>query len=377
MGRRWLSPWKALGCLFALTLHISIIAANAHAASTMKVGVAAPLTGDQATLGQELKGGAIIAVEEWNAKGGLLGRKIEIVWGDDQHDPRQAVAVANKFVNEGVVGVIGHFNSSCSIPASTIYRDGKVVQLTPASTNPQFTERGLWNVFRVCGRDDQQGGVAANFIVKKLQKKRIAVLHDKTTYGQGLADETVKALEKAKIKPVYYGGVTQGEKDYRPVLTAVRPSDPEVLFYGGIYPEAILLTKQMRELGMKTVFMSGDGVWAKAFIDIAGKAAEGSFITFTPDQTKIKEAREVIRRHKEKFGTEVGAYTVYSYVAATLLFEAIATIQSTDSIKIADHIRRTKWKTALGPIQFDKKGDVLVSPYVIWEVKDGKFVELQ
>src|SRR5574337_313989 len=370
MGRRWLWLCKALALIL-------LIAGHAHAVGPIKVGVAGPLTGDQATMGQELKGGVIIAAEEWNAKGGLLGQQIEIVWGDDQHDPKQAVAVANKFVNEGVVGVIGHFNSSCSIPASTIYRDGKVVQLTPASTNPLFTERGLWNVFRVCGRDDQQGGVAANFILRKLKKRKVAVLHDKTTYGQGLADETVKALEQGKIKPVYYGGITQGEKDYRPVLTAIRQSDPEVLFYGGIYPEAIMLTKQMRELGMKTIFISGDGVWAKEFTGIAGKAAEGAFITFTPDQTKIKEAQGVIKRHKEKFGAEVGAYTVYSYVAATLLFEAIAATRSTDSVAIAEHIRKTKWKTALGPIQFDKKGDVLVSPYVVWEVRGGKFVEIQ
>ncbi|MDE2485205.1 MAG: branched-chain amino acid ABC transporter substrate-binding protein [candidate division NC10 bacterium] len=370
MRRRWLSFWNTLALILLIAVH-------AHAAGTIKIGVAGPLTGDQGALGQELKNGALIAVEEWNAKGGLLGQKIEIVWGDDQHDPKQAVAVANKFVNEGVVGVVGHFNSSCSIPASTTYRDGKVVQLTPASTTPQFTERGLWNVFRVCGRDDQQGGVAANFIVRKLKKKRVAVLHDKTTYGQGLADETKRALEQAGIKPVYYGGITQGEKDYRPVLTALRQSDPEVLFYGGIYPEAILLTKQMRELGMKTTFISGDGVWAKEFPSIAGKAAEGAFITFTPDQTKIKEAQGVIKRHKEKFGTGVGAYTVYSYVAATLLLEAIAATHSTDGVKIADQIRKAKWKTALGPIQFDRKGDVLVSPYVVWEVKDGKFVELQ
>ncbi|PWB48926.1 MAG: branched chain amino acid ABC transporter substrate-binding protein [Candidatus Methylomirabilota bacterium] len=371
MGRGWL---RVVCNALALLL---LVTTNAYAAGTLKVGVAGPLTGDQGALGQELKNGVTIAVEEWNAKGGLLGRRIEIVWGDDQHDPKQAVAVANKFVNEEVVGVVGHFNSSCSIPASNIYRDGGVVQLTPASTNPRFTERGLWNVFRVCGRDDQQGGAAANFIVKKLKKTKVAVLHDKTTYGQGLADETVKALEKAGIKPVYYGNITQGEKDYRPVLTSIKQTNPEVLFYGGIYPEAILLTKQMRELGMKTAFISGDGVWAKEFVEIAGKAAEGAFITFTPDQTRIKEAQGVIQQHKAKFGTAVGAYTVYSYVAAVLLFEAIAATQSTDGAKIAEHIRKTKWKTALGPIQFDHKGDVLVSPYVVWEVKNGRFVELQ
>jgi branched-chain amino acid transport system substrate-binding protein len=367
-GRVWFTPIAAIVVL-ALT--------RAHAASTIKLGVAGPLTGDQGAFGQEIKNGVIIAVEEWNTKGGVLGKKIEIVWGDDQHDPKQAVAVANKFVNEGVVGVIGHFNSSCSIPASTIYHEGKVVQITPASTNPQFTERGFWNLFRTIGRDDQQGVVAADFIVKKLKKSKVAVLHDKTTYGQGLADETVKALEKAKVKPVYYGGITQGEKDHRPVLTAVRQKNPEVLFYGGIYPEAILLTKQMRELGMKASFISGDGVWTKEYIEISGRDAEGAFITFTPDQAKIKEAQGVLKKHKEKFGSDVGAYTVYSYVAANMLLDTIAATKSTDGAKIADHIRKTKWNTALGPIQFDKKGDVLVSPFVVWEVKDGKFVEVK
>ncbi len=363
--------------LATLTLVTVLGATHAQAASTIKIGTAGPMTGDQGAFGQEIKNGVIIAVDEWNAKGGVLGKKIEIVWGDDQRDPKQAVAVANKFVNEGVAGVIGHFNSSCSIPASTIYHDGKLVQITPASTNPAFTERGLWNVFRACGRDDQQGSVAAAFIAKKLKRTKVAVLHDKTTYGQGLADETVKALEKAGIKPVYYGGITQGDKDYRPVLTAVKQKGPEVVFYGGIYPEAILVTKQMRELGMKASFVSGDGVWTKDYIEIAGKDAEGAFITFTPDQTKIKEAQEVIKKHRERFGSDVGAYTVYSYVAANMLLDAIAATKSTDGPKIADYIRKTKWNTALGPIQFDNKGDVLVSPYVVWEVKNGKFVELK
>jgi branched-chain amino acid transport system substrate-binding protein len=232
-------------------------------------------------------------------------------------------------------------------------------------------------VFRTIGRDDQQSSVAVDFIVKKLRKTRVAVLHDKTTAGQGQADEGVKALDKAKIKPVYYGGITQGEKDYRPVLTAVRQKNPEVLFYGGYYPEAILLTKQMRELGMKAVFVSGDGVWQQEYIDIAGKAAEGAFITFTPDQTKIKEAQGVLKKHKEKFGSDVGAYTVYSYVATNMLLDAIAATKSTDGPKLAEHIRKTQWSTALGPIQFDKKGDVLVSPFVVWEVKGGKFVQVK
>jgi branched-chain amino acid transport system substrate-binding protein len=157
----------------------------------------------------------------------------------------------------------------------------------------------------------------------------------------------------------------------------VRQKTSEVLFYGGVYAEAILLTKQMRELGMKASFISGDGVWWKEYIEISGRDAEGAFITFTPDQTKIKEAQGVIKKHKEKFGSDVGAYTVYSYVAANMLLDTIAATKSTDGPKLAEHIRKTKWKTALGPIQFDKKGDVLVSPFVVWEVKGGKFVQVK
>ncbi|MBI2368757.1 MAG: branched-chain amino acid ABC transporter substrate-binding protein, partial [Deltaproteobacteria bacterium] len=244
--------------------------------------------------------------------------KIEILWGDDQRDPKQGVAIAQQFVSAGVAGVIGHFHSSVSIPASTVYHEGGLVQITPASTNPQYTERGLWNVFRVCGRDDQQGKVAADFVVQKLKAKRVAVLHDKTTYGQGLADEFAKAIKAQKVTPVSYGGVTQGDKDYTAVLTALKGKDPQVLFFGGIYPEATLLSKQMRALGLKAAFVSGDGVWTEEYIKIAGPAAEGAYITFTPDQKRIKEAQSVIRRHQEKYGRDVGAYTIYSYVAATI-----------------------------------------------------------
>jgi branched-chain amino acid transport system substrate-binding protein len=352
---------------------------SSMAADTIKLGLAGPLTGDQAAFGEQLKNGGTIAIEEWNAKGGVLGKKVEILWGDDQHDPKQAISAANKFVNEGVVGVIGHFNSSCSIPASTVYEKASIPQITPASTNPQFTDRGLKNVFRVCGRDDQQGTVAADYIVNVLKKKKVAVFHDKTTYGQGLADETVKGLKKLGVEPVFYTGVVQGDKDYTAILTAAKQKGPEVLYFGGIHPEAILLAKQAKDLGLNTIFVSGDGVFIQEFIDGSGPAAEGSFISFTPDQEKIAEAQPFIKKFKEKFpeAKEVGAYTIYSYAAANILLEAIQATKSTDGKELIEHIRKTKHNTALGPIQFDEKGDVLESPYVFWQVKDGKFVQVQ
>ncbi|MDE0331121.1 MAG: branched-chain amino acid ABC transporter substrate-binding protein, partial [Nitrospinae bacterium] len=205
---------KLYSVLTILTAAV-FLGSAAHAA-TLKIGVAGPLTGDQAAFGEMLKNGATLAAEEWNAKGGVkVGKKkmkVDILWGDDRHDPREGVSIAHKFVNSGAAGIVGHFNSSVSIPASTVYAEAGVVQITPASTNPKLTEQGFSTVFRVCGRDDQQGEVAANYIVDKLKLKRIAILHDKTTYGQGLADETKRFLEKRGVKPVFYSGVVQGDK---------------------------------------------------------------------------------------------------------------------------------------------------------------------
>ena len=373
--------FRKMSCFFAIFAAAAFLASASQAASTIKIGVAGPLTGDQAAFGEMLRFGATLAVEEWNAKGGVsLGgkkMKVDILWGDDRHDPKEGVAIAHRFVNSGVAGVVGHFNSSVSIPTSTVYAEADVVQITPASTNPKLTEQGFGTVFRVCGRDDQQGEVAADFVVNALKARRVAILHDKTTYGQGLADETKRFLEKKGVKPVFYSGVVQGDKDYTPVLTAAKQKNPEVVYFGGIHPEAILLVKQMRErLGMKAAFMSGDGIVTPEYYKIAGKAAEGTYLTFTPDQKKIPAAQAMIKNHRKRFGKDVGAYTIYSYVAANMI---LASIQATGSAKgsgIAAHVRGRAWETALGKMQFDKKGDVLESPYVLWRVKGGKFVEL-
>ena len=372
--------WKRVFHGFVILVAAVFLGSSVQAA-TLKIGVAGPLTGDQAAFGEMLKNGATLAVEEWNAKGGVSvgGKKmkVDILWGDDRHDPREGVSIAHKFVNSGAVGIVGHFNSSVSIPASTVYAEAGVVQITPASTNPKLTEQGFSTVFRVCGRDDQQGEVAANYIVDTLKLKRIAILHDKTTYGQGLADETKRFLEKRGVKAVFYSGVVQGDKDYTPVLTAAKQKKPELVYFGGIHPEAILLVKQMRErLGMKALFMSGDGIVTDEYYKIAGKSAEGTYLTFTPDQTKLSAAQNVLKNHRKRFGKEVGAYTIYSYVATNLILNAIQATGSTKGAKLSAHLRSKPWNTSLGKLQFNKKGDVLESPYVLWRVKGAKFVQI-
>ncbi len=340
----------------------------------IKIGIAGPMTGPQAKMGADFRNGVSIAVDEWNEKGGVLGKKIEVSIGDDQADPKQAVAVANKLVNEGVVGIIGHFNSSCSIPASDVYNRAGIPMITPASTNPLLTERGYKNVFRVCGRDDQQGLVAAEFVKRKLGINSIAIIHDKTTYGQGLADEFKKNIE-SDLKIVYYGGITQGDKDFKTVLTTIKEKRPELIYFGGIYPEAGLLVKQAREIGLNIPFMSGDGTIDPKFIEIAGAdAAEGTFLTFSPDPKNIPDAKGFIEKYNARFG-EIGPYSVYAYDATNILLNAIKEASTTEGAKIIEKLSSMEFSGALGKIKFTQKGDVSDSPYVVWITKGGRFEE--
>lgn len=365
---------KIVTLFFCLVIAVTFAAGCQKKSDVIKIGVAGPMTGDQSKMGTDFKNGVSLAVEEWNAQGGVLGKKIEIIIGDDQHDPKQAVSVANKIVNEGAAGIIGHFNSSCSIPASDIYSRGNIPMISPGSTNPQFTEKGYKNVFRVCGRDDQQGKVGADFVNSQLKLKKVAVIHDKTTYGQGLADEFKKALGD-QVEIVFYGGIVQGDKDFKGVLTSIREKKPELVFFGGIYPEMGLLVRQARELGMKAPFMSGDGSIDPKFVEIAGaEAAEGTYLTFSPDPKNIASAKDFIGKYNAKFG-EIGPYSIYAYDAANIMLSAIKEANAAEGDKIVNKLHTMEFNGAMGKIKFDDKGDVTVAPYVVWVTENGKFVE--
>jgi len=338
------------------------------------IGIAGPMTGDQSKMGLDFKNGVQLAVDEWNAKGGVLGKKVVMQVEDDQHDPKQAVAIANKLVNEGVVGVIGHFNSSCSIPASPYYLEGGIPMITPATTNPEFTERGMWNVFRVCGRDDQQGSAAAKFAVDTLGVRRVAILHDKTTYGQGLADQFKENLGP-DVEVVYYGGVILGDKDFKSVLTAVKSEDPELLYFGGIYPEGGLIAKQAREIGLGAKIFGGDGIIDQKYIEIAGDAAEGTYVTFSPDPVNIPTAKGFLEKYHKRFGQH-GPYSIYAYDAANIMLKSINSTGTTDGKTVAGYIRTGSFDGALGKVKFDDKGDNEIAHYVVWQVKGGEFVQV-
>jgi len=343
--------------------------------SEIKLGAAGPMTGPQAKMGSDMLHGVEMAVEEWNSKGGVLGKKVAVISKDDEAKEQQAQSVAYDFVNEGVAGVVGHFNSGCTIPASEVYHKSMIPMISPSSTNPYVTDRKYQNVFRVCGRDDTQGKVGAEFAVNVLKAKRVAVLHDKTQYGQGLADEFKKNLGDA-AEVVYYGGFPKEEQNFKPIITAVKEKNPELWYFGGIYDVAGPMVVQARESGLMAPFMSGDGVIDPVFLKTAGTAAENSYLTFARDPENIPTAKAFLDKYHEKYGPH-GPYSIYGYVAADIILSAIQKSGSTDGAKVCEQIRADAYDGALGQIKFDEKGDIIGSYYIMWIVKDGKFVPYQ
>lgn len=361
--------------LLSLIVFLLLFACARQDDSVIRIGAAGPMTGDQSKMGIDLRNGVELAVAEWNEKGGLLGKKVVLVPGDDQSDPKQAVSVANKFVNLKVAAVVGHWNSNCSIDAAPYYDAARIVAISPASTNPRLTQQGFKTIFRVCGTDDQQGGVAAEFVLKVLKPQRVAILHDKTTYGQGLADYFKKSVEN-KVAVVFYDGIQTRDPDYKAVLTAMKEKKPDVYFFGGVYPEAGRLVRQAKEVGMNIPMITGDGVFDPTFVSIAGKAADGTYVTFGKDPSGLPTSRSFNEKYKAKYG-EPGPYSIYAYDAANVILTAIQRTGTTDGMKVADYIAKNTFHGAFGDLSFDRNGDITRAPYVVWQLRNGAFVEVR
>ena len=283
-------------------------------ADTIKIATAGPMTGQYATFGEQMKNGAEMAVADLNAAGGVLGKQIELVIEDDACDPKQAVAVANKAASEGVVLVAGHFCSGSSIPASKVYEEENILQISPASTNPKLTEEGGDNVFRTCGRDDQQGEIAGNYLADKFGSEKIAILHDKTAYGKGLADETKKQLNGRGITETLYEAYTAGEKDYSALISKLKAAGIGVIYLGGYHTEAGLMIRQAHDQGYKPQLVSGDALVTDEYWKITGDTGEGTLMTFSPDPRKNPIAAPVVERFRAK-GIEPEGYNLYTYGA--------------------------------------------------------------
>src|SRR3984893_3318684 len=350
----------------ALAITAATLVAASSASAQLKIGVAGPLTGPNAAFGAQLKNGAEQAAEDMNAKGGISGQKIQLIFGDDASDPKQGVSVANKMSGDGVKFVIGHFNSGVTMPASEVYQEYGIYVITPSATNPKITERGMWNVFRTCGRDDQQGEVAGKYILSNFKGKKIAIVHDKTTYGQGLADETKKTMNAGGIKEVLYEGINIGEKDFSALVSKIKQSGADLVYWGGLHTEGGLIVRQMRDQGVKAPLMGGDGITSDEFASIGGPGVEGTLMTYGPDPRNKPEAKAVVAEFRaKKFEPE--AYTLYSYAGVQIIKQAAEAAKSADPKKVADMMHSgMSFKTVLGDIAYDKKGDITKLDYVMY-----------
>jgi branched-chain amino acid transport system substrate-binding protein len=335
------------------------------------IGVAGPITGANAAFGAQLQRGAEQAAADINAAGGINGEQIKVLVGDDAADPKQAISVANKFVADGVKFVVGHFNSGASIPASEVYVENGIMQISPASTNPTFTDRGLWNTFRTCGRDDQQGAVAGAYIAENFKDAKVAIIHDKTPYGQGLADETKKALNAAGVTEVIYEGVNVGDKDFSALIAKMKDAGTTLIYWGGLHTEAGLIIRQSADQGLKAPLFSGDGIVSDELAAIAGDAVIGTLNTFAPDPRLNPAAKDLVEKFRAA-GFEPEAYTLYAYAAVQVIAEAAKKAGDLDPQKVAEAAKSGgPFATALGELSFDSKGDITKADYVVYEWKKG------
>src|ERR1700741_573401 len=339
---------------FALPLIAAAALAVTYGASAqadITIATAGPITGDLAEFGAQMKAGAEAAVADINAAGGVLGEQLKLEVGDDQCDPKQAVAVANDLVSKGVVFVAGHFCSGSSIPASAVYHEEGILQITPASTNPKFTEdpaAANWGtVFRTCGRDDQQGSFAGPWIAQHFKGKNVAVIDDKSTYGKGLADLTRTAMNAAGMKEVLDDEITAGEKDYSALVSKLKDAKVDVIYFGGYHPEAALIVKQSREQGLKAPLLSGDSLNTLEFATLAGKAADGVMFTNAAEARNLPTAKTVVEAFR-KDGYEPEGYTLATYAAIQVWAQAVGKVGGTDSEKVAAEIRGADWDTVIG-----------------------------
>ncbi|MFC5992126.1 branched-chain amino acid ABC transporter substrate-binding protein [Limoniibacter endophyticus] len=351
----------------------ALMAFSGAAWAEIIVGVGGPVTGPNAAFGAQLQKGAEQAAKDLNEAGGINGEQIRIVIGDDVSDPKQGVSVANKFAADGVKYVVGHFNSGVSIPASEVYAENGILSFSPASTNPTYTERGLWNTFRTCGRDDQQGAVAGKYLADNFKDAKIAIIHDKTPYGQGLADETKKALNAEGVTEALYEGINPGDKDFGALVGKMKNAGVSVIYYGGLHTEAGLLMRQAKDQGLTNTFMSGDGIVSNELASIAGDAVEGTLMTFAPDPRKREDAKELIEKFRAA-GVEPEGYTLYSYAALQVIAEAAKAVgDASDPQKVAEEIKKGgTYKTAIGELSFTPKGDITRPDYVLYKWAKGE-----
>ncbi len=374
--------WSALAIALVAALSFSACGRKPDAAlggaQVVKIGQASPLTGPQAHLGKDNDNGARLAIDEINATHPTLAGKpvmFELMSEDDAADPKTATTVAQRLVDEGVVGVIGHLNSGATIPASKVYSDAGIPQISPSATAVKYTTQGFKTAFRVMTNDAQQGKVLGAFAAKL--GKKIAIIDDRTAYGQGLADEVEKAAKAAGEDVVAREYTTDRASDFMAILTSIKAKSPDVVFFGGMDPQAAPLVKQMRQLGMNAQFLGADGSETPKFIELAGPDAEGSIASMPGLPLESMPGGETFKQKFEAKYGQIQNYAPYAYDAARVMVDAIKRANSAEPAKFLAELPRTDFQGVTGHIRFDDHGDLAGGSITLYQVKNGKWNVLE
>ena len=350
-------------------------------AVVVRIGSASPLTGPQAHIGIDIRNGVQLAIEDANAAGTEIGGKkvrFELVAEDDEANPTKATTVAQKLVDAKVVAVIGHFNSGASIPASKIYSDAGIPQISPSSTNPKYTQQGFKTTFRVVAHDDQQGPTIGHFAIGNLKAKSVAVVDDSTAYGQGLADAFEKTAKEGGVKVLAREHTTDKDTDFKAILTKIKGRNPDLIMFGGIDPQAGPMVKQMSELGIKAKYIGGDGMQTPNFIKLAGPASEGVMASMPGlPKEKMPGGGQFLQKYKAKFNQDVELFAPMGYDAVMVFIDSMKRAGSTDPAKFLPEVGKTNYQGVIGPIAFDEKGDLKNGPITVYVVKGGKWEPLE
>jgi branched-chain amino acid transport system substrate-binding protein len=347
----------------------------------VKIGASAPLTGPQAHIGKDNENGTRMAIEDANAKGVTIGGKkvrFELLSEDDQTDPKTATIVAQKLVDAKVNGVIGHLNSGTSIPASRIYSDNGIPQISPSATAVAYTAQGFKTAFRVMANDGQQGRVLGEFAAKNLGAKKIAVLDDRTAYGQGLADEFVKSAQANGAQIVTHEYTTDKSVDFTSVLTSIKGKKPDLVFFGGMDPQGAPMLKQLKALAMNVKFMMGDGGYTPKFIENAAAAAEGAYASLPGvPLAQMPGGKEFSQRYEAKFKQPIQLYAPYCYDAVNVMIAAMQKADSAEPAKYLPGLAKVEHNGVTAKIVFDEKGDLKGGAITLYQVQQGKWIPLQ
>lgn len=342
------------------------------------IGLVAPLTGPVAAYGDQVKNGAQAAVDNINAKGGILGEQVVLKLADDAGDPKQGVSAANLLVGESVQYVVGPVTSGVAIPASDVFAENGVLMVTPTATAPDLTARGLTNVLRTCGRDDQQAEVAAAYVLKNLKDNRIAVIHDKATYGKGLADAFKAAINAGGVTEVAYNSLNPGEKDLSALVTRLKADNVEVIYFGGYHPEGGLLARQLQDVGVKATIIGGEGLSNTEFWAIGNEAAAGTIFTNASDALKNPDSADAVQVLKDK-GIPPEAFTLNAYAAVEVIKAGIEKVGKTDdTAAVATALKSGEpIATAIGKLTYGENGDLTSPSFSLFKWEGGKIVSAE